>query len=145
MTTIGFSGSRFPEDCHKLLISEVLNELDADHYVTGACIGVDHFVGRYLALKQPTKKHTVIVPANRLRIAIWWIMEFPFINVIEMPSGTTYRDRDYAIVEFPIDQLITFPQYPEKDPRSFHSGTWLTTRIARRANVPIRTFVLNAS
>jgi hypothetical protein len=43
----------------------------------------------------------------------------------------SYNARDMDIA-FETVVLLTGPKYPEDDPRSAHSGTWLTTRHARR-------------
>lgn len=56
-----------------------------------------------------------------------WAMEQSDELWVMKPYGA--RDMDIA---FESAVLITGPKYPERDPRSAHSGTWLTTGFARR-------------
>src|SRR5262249_19060923 len=75
--------------------------------------------------------HIVVVPADRSRVDPWW-EGCPEVTVIEMPEGTTYRDRNAALVARSA-AVFGLPAYPEDDPRSRRSGTWQTIRMARRA------------
>jgi hypothetical protein len=58
-----------------------------------------------------------------------------------MPPGTTFKQRDARMVEVG-DRVIAFPLYPENDPRSKRSGTWMTVRLANRAGKPVKIHVL---
>lgn len=108
----------------------------ADRYVTGGCIGGDAFIGRWMHAYRPEAEHVVVVPADRSRVDPWWL-DFDDVTVIEMPPGTTYRERNVRLVaEGGI--LFGFPAYPEDDPRSRRSGTWQTIRMARRAGKPVQ-------
>jgi hypothetical protein len=105
----------------------------ADRYVTGACIGGDAFIGRWLHANRPDAVHMVIVPADRSRVDWWWAdAGGPPVTVIEMPPGTTYADRNARLVS-EADVVFGFPAYPEGDPRSARSGTWQTIRLSRAA------------
>lgn len=115
------------------LMREHLDGLDlARGFITGGCVGGDHFIGAYLAHRFPRHPHTVIVPADRSRVAPWWREEFPGrVHVIEMPPGTDYRARNLRMVH-ESERLLAYPMYPEADERSRRSGSWMTIRMARR-------------
>jgi hypothetical protein len=105
----------------------------ADRYLTGACVGGDAFIGRWLHEHRPHAEHVVIVPADRSRVDPWWesVLGAP-VTVIEMPEGSTYEDRNARLVA-EASAVFAFPAYPEDDPRSRRSGTWQTARMARRS------------
>jgi hypothetical protein len=105
-----------------------------DGFVTGGCVGLDHFAGITLLGLFPKKQHIVIVPANRSRVAAWWrgMEGHPTLDVREMSPGTDYKARNQAIVATS-DLLVAWPEYAEFDRRSFRSGTWQTVRLARQA------------
>jgi hypothetical protein len=106
---------------------------DADRYVTGACVGGDAFIGRWLHANRPGAGHMVVVPADRSRVDYWWLdAHGPAVTVIEMPPGTSYAYRNARLVA-EADAVFGFPAYPEDDPRSARSGTWQTARMARAA------------
>lgn len=105
-------------------------------FTTGACIGGDFVIGVALTLLHPDAHHRVVVPANRKKVIEWWkAIETP-VEVIEMPDGTTYRDRNKRLLDFG-EQLIAFPQYDEEDGSSKRSGTWMTIRLARGRKIPV--------
>jgi hypothetical protein len=105
----------------------------ADRYVTGACIGGDAFIGRWLHANRPDAEHMVIVPADRSRVDYWWDdAAGPDVTVIMMPPGTTYAYRNARLVAEGA-AVFGFPAYLEDDPRSARSGTWQTIRLARAA------------
>jgi len=71
----------------------------ADRYVTGACVGGDAFIGRWLYANRPDAEHAVVVPADRSRVDTWWLeAKGPAVTVTEMPPGTTYADRNARLV-----------------------------------------------
>lgn len=107
-------------------------------FITGGCVGFDDFAGRTLVKLFPTHEHVIYVPANRTLVAAWWRgPEYrPFTQVREMNPGTTYRDRDQAMIDHGA-ALLAKPSHPEDDPRSRRSGTWLTVRLARAAGKPV--------
>lgn len=103
--------------------------------VTGGCVGFDHLMGEYCALRWPDLSHTVIVPADRTAVAAWWT-GFSNVEVIYMPTGTTYRDRNIELVKRSA-VMLGQPERPENDPKSVRSGTWQAVRLARRAGVGV--------
>jgi hypothetical protein len=54
----------------------------------------------------------------------------PHVTVVQMPQGTSYRDRNAALVARAV-VVYGLPAYEEHDLRSQRSGTWQTIRIAR--------------
>lgn len=100
--------------------------------VTGGCRGVDAQVARS-ARKHGLFVYTVL-PANRSQVdPDWWAYADAYK---EMPKGSSYRDRDKALVDLS-NRLVALPRHPEHDPRSKRSGTWLTVRLAREAGKPV--------
>jgi hypothetical protein len=123
---LGFTGTRTINDDDKETIAKFLRtpsfEIDRfQTFVTGACIGVDAYVGELMSRWFPLARHVVI---------------------INMPPESSYRDRNLNIVRLS-NKLIGFPRYAEHDPRSRRSGTWMTVRIARRLGVTYKTSVLD--
>jgi hypothetical protein len=114
---------------------------EADGFVTGACVGGDAFIGRTLHDMFPAKRHVVIVPANRSRVAVWW-HDAPTVQVIEMPPGTSFRDRNVQIVDRSA-LLVGIPARHEFAVESRRSGSWQTIRLARRQHlIQPYTFIL---
>lgn len=135
MTVYGFTASRNIAGVPKRAVVPYLMCLsDGTEFVTGGANGGDTFIGLWLYYQFNYATHTVIVPSNRSQVCEWWI-NCPSVNVIYMPDGTSYKDRNQAIVDRS-NKLIGFPEYPEDDSRSLRSGTWQTIRLARKAGIP---------
>jgi hypothetical protein len=130
--TIGFTGTReSPAYRQRFVIDLVLQHLHlAKGFVTGGCIGIDHFVGLHLLQRYPDKQHTVIVPADRSRVAAWWRPYGDAVRVVEMPPESEYRARNREIV-LRSGALIGFPAHAETHPSSRRSGSWQTIRMAQ--------------
>jgi len=121
----GFTGTRTLEPADDDTIAHTLSMLkDGTEFTTGACIGVDSFVGQSFWLAKPDAVHRVVVPADRSRVDHWWTHRAigDTVRVEEMPTGTTYKDRNLRIVE-QSDVLVAFPAHPEDDPRSMRGPT----------------------
>ena len=135
---VGFTGSRVvPPGTHPL-IRDLVAELPPDTWViTGGCIGVDAIVARY-AYRRRLNVHTVL-PADRSRVDPQWMVWCT--SHTEMGEGTTYRDRDEALVRRS-DRLIALPLHTEEDRRSVRSGTWMTIRIALGVGKDVEIYLL---
>lgn len=148
VTSIGFTASRRLIYADELRVAPVLKALPpAAEYVTGGCVGGDAFIGRWLARRHPLAHHVVIVPADRSRVDEWWVrtdVELPVIEAVYMPVGTTYADRNQAIVDR-CAELVAFPRLPATHPGSRRSGTWQTVRMAHRAGKHVLVDVLDES
>ncbi len=128
----GFSASRILDESGRATILRSVGTLAGDEYVTGGAIGGDALLGQLLWAMYPKAVHTVIVPANRRAVDPWWERISERINLIFMPDGSTYEDRNAEIVQR-ATCLYAYPRFAEHDPRSRRSGTWQTVRLARRA------------
>lgn len=134
-SSVSFTASRLLPAASESTVTSVLtvHVPAARRYVTGACVGGDAFIGRWLFDHRPEAEHVVIVPADRSRVDPWWLdVGGAPVTVIEMPPGTTYADRNRRLVAEG-SAVFAFPAYPEDDPRSRRSGTWQAGRMARRA------------
>lgn len=131
--TVSFTAARdLDEGGREVLLNVLITRVPlADRYATGAAIGGDTFIGRWLRLNRPEAEHVVVVPADRSRVDPWWL-ELGGVTVIMMPAGTTYADRNAKLVELGT-MVFGFPAYPEAHSQSSASGSWQTIRMARRA------------
>jgi hypothetical protein len=134
-TTIGLTGTRDLPKAATDALCQRLDQLHPDVWVTGACVGVDAYVGMWARLARPDARHVVYVPADRSRIKAWWrTLPSDNVEVIEMPPGSSYRDRNQAIVNAST-RLIAIPVAAEDHPEQRRSGTWQTVRMGRRAGI----------
>lgn len=152
MKTLGTSGTRNVSAINEARLTEYVAD-DArewfgsfDRFVSGACRGWDAFFGELMVRLFPQKEHLVIVPANQSQVDKWWerYTHVDTITVIYMNPGTTYRDRNVAIVE-ESDYLFYCAEYVEAHALSRRSGTWQTVRIAKKRSVPTTGVVLHDS
>ena len=130
--TLSFTAARNLGWMGQEVIVNVLTVLpSAERYVTGAAEGGDAFTGAWLYWNRRDAEHVVVLPADRSRVAWWWL-DLEAVTVVEMPTGSTYADRNLELVTRGT-AVCGFPSYPEDDPRSRRSGTWQTIRMSRRA------------
>lgn len=138
--TVGFTGTQNLSTKDYETVRSIVLSLPSDiRVVVGGCIGVDDYVA-YVAFNSGYHVHAII-PFNRSKVAPDW--RDYCTTYEEMPEGTDYRDRNTRIVEEVTDRLIAIAGYPENDPQSRRSGTWMTVRIARRANKLVEEHVLS--
>lgn len=123
----GFTGAQCgaPEE----VILEHLKTLlltENDTVVTGACIGVDTQIFVLVATHWPKVPQLVIIPANRSKVDSRILsFEVP-MQIIYMPFGTSYRDRNERLVK-ESDCITAFWTGEQR------SGTNMTKNIAKRA------------
>lgn len=138
---LGISGSRNLKEVPQDFISWWKNTTQkVDVVYNGGCIGADAIVGKWLHDRHPEALHIPILPTNRSKVdmsVLQWSSA-----VMEMLPGTTYKDRNQMIVDLST-AMVFFPEYPEGHSHSVRSGTWQTFRMAQRAGIPTKVFVLN--
>jgi hypothetical protein len=151
--TVAFSGSReIPDGA-----LDVVRAVAARTYVSGACIGLDQAAASLVAEHWPNRAQRIIVPRNRTRVDEVWLSTFrarhhTTVRVNSMPRGTTYRDRNLALLgsffegvpALRPDLLIAFPLHAAHDSRSVRSGTWMTVRLARSLGIRTQVYLLGA-
>ena len=125
----GFTGSRVINPQKLVDACRVLDALaDGKEFTTGACVGWDAWIGRHLANQFPNAVHRIVVPFNHDLVdpeVYDWATE-----VIEMPEGTNYRDRNNKILDY-TDLLYAFIT-GSLNPRS---GTSMTINLASNRNI----------
>jgi len=133
----GFTGTqRFDESNarHVGVVTTLLQRLkikQATEFTTGACVGIDDFVYRKCYELYPEAWHRVIVPANRSKVVI--PEPAPNVEIIYMPEGSSYRDRNKRILDF-TDFLYVIP-FDKLE--VMYSGTWMTHNIAKDRKIPL--------
>jgi|SRR6478735_10578915 len=143
MKSLGFTGTRHLTNGSKSAVLEAIGKRlpEFDRFVTGGCNGFDAKMGQYLYETFPEKLHYVIVPDNKGQVD-WWFKGKPGVMIKYMAPGTTYKQRDQAIVDAS-DEVFYCAEYPENDYRSTRSGTWLTKRLAEASHVPVGGIILH--
>lgn len=143
MVSYGFTAARELDSFPDGYIESVLQSLpEPGKVVTGGARGGDALIGRWLYERYPFAIHLVVLPANRAQVYPWWqdisdVGTGPML--VEMPRGTSYRDRNMHIVQM-CTNLVAFPAFPEFNVRSRRSGTWMTIRMAKRMNKPVQIY-----
>lgn len=139
MTKYGFTGTRNLHDGIMPVLDWLTTTIAYDpdnEYTTGCCTGFDEVAALHLLLRHPEATHRLILPANRSQISKHVLDAFtcppksdtgPRI-IIAMPGNTDYRDRNNRILDY-TDHLMICAEYPEDDPASRRSGTWMTKRL----------------
>lgn len=146
---VGITGTRTaPNEAQaEFLMRQLTGLRKVRGFVTGAALGIDHHLGLWLAQAYPETPQLVIVPANRRQIVRWWLDAhgnglFDNVKVRLMPPGTSYAERNQAIVQIST-ALLGFPPASEAAMAGVRSGTMQTIRMARAADVPTYVFPLS--
>lgn len=132
---IGFTASRELTEAQVYFLRSVVKDIEihdideflVTEFITGGCWGGDTEIAKAVREYHPEIPHKVILPANRSqvdRVAIE--SAWPKDNIVKMPEGSSYRDRNTRIVRV-CDRLIAFWT------GSMRSGTLMTINIGRRA------------
>ena len=101
--------------------------------IVGGAIGGDAFAARAAhALRLWVR---VILPLDTKEVDPDWRQ-----YADEAEGSYPYRERNTRIVD-QCSTLYAFPAYPEDDPRSKRSGTWMTVRIARQKGRSVQVWV----
>lgn len=143
MRTAAFTGIRNIVPEHERIMLRTIQQMKADHFVSGAAVGVDTFACRTAFAFHPDAVHTVVVPAApHNEDLVRWATE-KGITVVRMPGvgsvPKAYRERNEAMIDG-ADYLVAFPYSRDEVTRS---GTWMTIRIARKAGKKIYGFPLD--
>lgn len=126
---------------HQRIVHSIIKDLkDGTEFNSGAAHGVDTECAIAVSQKFPDAVNRIIVPdayhnEKVLKYAT---------DLIHMPMGTdndssAFRARNKALVEL-CDCLIAFPKTEKELFRG--SGTWMTIRMARKAEKEIRIYPL---
>ncbi len=135
MVKYGFTGSQHGTTDE--VIEAQINKLQLtkkDTVITGACIGVDSQVSHYIKKHYPYIEQLIIVPFDKKKVDT---TVYDNGEVIYMPSGTTYRDRNITIVKNS-NVLIAF-----WNGQKAYSGTFMTMNIAHKYNIPLTVVNIN--
>lgn len=136
---VGWTGSRDLTDAMRAAIDTYLDYLATRYRATrdvkvvhGGCLGVDEYVSKSASARGIPQ--VTIFPSNMSQAAT--ACRYRSQEVVQMPEGSTYRQRNEAIVKL-ATTLVAVPRFAEDHPRMRRSGTWMTIRIARRRGVPL--------
>ena len=150
MQVIAFTASRTIPSPAIGRLEQTLNHLattvENPLWVTGACVGGDQWIANRLTYLSPFAPQRIVVPRDRSRVDSSWLAMMalqPNVKIIEMGRGTTYRDRNVALLDLSpgANRLVAFPLHEEKDERSARAGSWMTVRLARTRLIPYEAWV----
>lgn len=138
MSVAGFTGTREPPEDWADRIDDLVDALPPGTVVVvGCCVGVDARVANRARARR-LWVHAVVPGIGGRWLDPEWRRHCSTFEC--MPIGTTYRQRDERIVDLVAmhgGRLVGVPRWPEDDPRSLRSGSWMTCNIARRRGVPL--------
>ncbi len=141
MTKVAFTATRNLKEEYTPIIASVLRaRYMNDRFIVGGCVGGDGFIQKYGFLNGH-RVHAVI-PSAHGYLYPQWFKECNTWESFTEGHPQPYRERNERMV-FLCDELIAFPEYPENHPKSQHSGTWMTIRIAWKMGKSVDIHVLN--
>jgi len=124
---VAFTGSQTITTLDKQLIEEVISSLEEPElFITGGCIGVDHYVAQMIQKHFPNTKHVIVLPGNMSKVPDN-IRQYA-TTVISMPYASAYRERNEMMVRH-ATRLVTFWTGKKR-----YSGTFMTMNIANKQN-----------
>jgi hypothetical protein len=133
-----FTGTREPPEDWTPWVADLVDALPRGAIVVvGACRGLDALVA-YMATERGLWVHAVVPGCTGPWLDPDWRRHCTSHE--RMPPDATFRQRDERVVALAAifeGWLIAVPRWPEDDPRSRRSGTWMTVRFARRRCVPV--------
>lgn len=123
---LGFTGSRLLTPRQESFVAQRLDRLctEATHVITGACVGVDSFIARYVDANFPDILNVIVVPSRQDRVC-HEVLKLTRAMRLHMPYGTSYRDRNEKIVDLS-DEVHAFYCSQSR-------GTFMTIAIAKKA------------
>lgn len=145
---LGFTGTRtLPADMSAIEDYVADRIVRFNEFTSGACVGFDAWVARYLLRVRPEATHRLVVPANRSQVDIDLYHEFithtgGWVVIEFMPDGTTYKQRNARILDH-ADELLGVCDYPERHGKSARSGSWQTVRLARDRRLTLDTYTIH--
>jgi hypothetical protein len=138
--TVTFTGARDITESEALRVIQAVFALpEHTRIISGGALGVDTVAALAVVMSQTHRMLHVVLPCTTEPRDVGWLEAASTWE--RMPPGTTFKQRDARMVEVG-DRVIAFPLYPENDPRSKRSGTWMTVRLANRAGKPVKIHVL---
>jgi hypothetical protein len=120
-------------------LREYVESLPAGVAIVGACVGWDAVVARYAHLYH--RVHAVVPGIRGKWFDPCWRSYCSTYEV--MPEGSSFKARDARMVLRGAEWggkgalCVAGPLHPEDAPEARGSGTWLTVRLARAADLRI--------
>lgn len=120
---IGFTASRNLSKYGKKKIENLIQKLEANTYIHGACIGGDAYIAKMVKKYHPKSVLIAVVPRNLSKV------DSKSVSISDkVINEGNYRERNTRIVN-ESDFIIAF-----WNGKKIHSGTYMTINIARRKN-----------
>ena len=138
---VAISGSREGLTPHQraFIRGRILALPPKSRIITGGCRGVDAYAAR-VAFEAGHYTVLTVLPSNHRAVDPDWRDHCH--GYIQLPGGTTYRDRNIAMLQR-ADHLLAFPLYPRDHHRSKRSGTWMTIGLALADDLAVEVHVLD--
>lgn len=145
MTAVSFTGTTdvTREDAAPVIENALRNVAAADHFISGAAMGIDTFAALAALEMFPDARHTLVIPAAPHN----WVLAAEWegrggTEVFHARSGRnaadSYMRRNDLLVAL-ADIVVAFPKTETEEIRS---GTWATIRRARKAGVTLQLYPL---